>query len=113
MRCFNTQKHNLGQEIAQKPKPQPNKSSAWWPRHDKWKKKQTEEEIQIQKYVFTVVMFINLTQLQEEVTKGYFYANVHFANPSVCKKKKNNPKYISWKSILVQYKCIKTQGEHR
>lgn len=44
-----------------------------------------------QKYTITVVIFINLTHLQEELTKDYFYANRHFANPPVCKKKKKIP----------------------
>lgn len=34
------------------------------------------------------MMFINLTYLQGELTTDYFYANMHFANPRGCKKKK-------------------------
>ena len=41
------------------------------------------------------MMFINLTHLQGELTKDYFYANMHFANPSVCKKKKKKRKALS------------------
>lgn len=52
--------------------------------------------IHIQNHVFTVVMFINLTPLQGELTQDYFYANMHLAKPRARRKeKKKTPKYIS------------------
>ena len=48
------------------------------------------------------MMFINLTHLQGELTKDYFYANMHFANPSVCKKKKKKKALRTFPEISSQ-----------
>lgn len=35
-------------------------------------------------------MLINLTHVEAELTKDYFYANMHFTNPRVYKKENLN-----------------------